>query len=669
MVHACRHRDRPAGRVGFTRARLHLPAARRRCDRSAGRPSQRAPFYTKTDRTGYDGEHPLNTMLLDAAAETCLTAAAALRDSGLPDAARLAVDLVSWQPKWAGRLAAASRRTQGRELADTPIVPMLGPALEVHAAELPVEAGTLLTEPRRSHDIDERREALGVGFAEFNATLAGLAPPHTVLSHADAHREAIQKHLQLHRGALLDRLRRARLGRFDPREAQTDWRQLRTLEGIDPPAEWNTTLETATPQQVRARVEEALAEQLGAQLPAEGADLPAYAALLPKNRAAIRTVVPDLVALIRACRRPLPATLDHSDPAEAVTELLDEAGALDFRLLGPEEIAAWLSALGHWPAGMPASADPAVPGVTAAELENGRMAANSAWAQREHRQGIVTIGGKELDVHTGDFGELTAELQRALDADPQLLGNRNVFASLTPVAPGRRGASPGSRGDAGRGEARRLSAAQREAIGYAGEWFAYQWLRRKYRAANETSWVSTNRRKFFPGLPGLPGLPGDDGLGYDFRVGSGRQPLLFEVKASQGEGSQIERARAKSGRPSGTPAVTAGGSSWSRRCWNPPGSGWRCSSIPSAREAAISTGRRAARCASRTACEKSSASPSTRPAHGGPSAGGTARSGAVAATAARNCLGDHGLARAVGGRCLRGLIGCAHDHRGVLRDN
>ncbi|MFF7643096.1 protein NO VEIN domain-containing protein [Streptomyces canus] len=33
---------------------------------------------------------------------------------------------------------------------------------------------------------------------------------------------------------------------------------------------------------------------------------------------------------------------------------------------------------------------------------------------------------------------------------------------------------------------------------------------------------------------------GDDGLGYDFRVGSGRQPLLFEVKASQGEGGQIE---------------------------------------------------------------------------------------------------------------------------------
>ncbi|MDX3854888.1 hypothetical protein [Streptomyces sp. AK02-01A] len=69
----------------------------------------------------------------------------------------------------------------------------------------------------------------------------------------------------------------------------------------------------------------------------------------------------------------------------------------------------------------------------------------------------------------------------------QLHGSRNVFASLTPMAPGRGGESPVGRGGAGRGETRRLSAAQREAIGYTREWFAYQWLRRYYPAANETS--------------------------------------------------------------------------------------------------------------------------------------------------------------------------------------
>lgn len=407
-------------------------------------------------------------------------------------------------------------------------------ALEVHAAELPLDPGELLTEARRARDIDELRDTVGIGFAEFNGTLADLAPRYAMISRRDAHREAIQVYLDVHRGPLLDRLRRARLTRFDAHQAQPDWQQLRELAEIEPPAEWDFTLDTVTPQQVCARVEEVLTDRLGSQLPTEGADLPAYTSLLPRNRAVIRAVAPDLAALIRACRRPLPAPLADSDPAESVTELLDKAGALDFRLLDADGIVAWLGGLGHWPASMPASADPAVHGVTALDLDSGRKAADSARAQRERRQRIVTISGKELDVHAGDFTELTAELQRALDADPELLSSRNVFAPLTPMAPRTSGPLPNHRGGAGRGETRALSPAQREAIGYAGEWFAYQWLRRHYPAANETSWVSTNRRKFFPGLPG------DDGLGYDFRVSSGRQPLLFEVKASQGEGGQIE---------------------------------------------------------------------------------------------------------------------------------
>lgn len=65
-----------------------------------------------------------------------------------------------------------------------------------------------------------------------------------------------------------------------------------------------------------------------------------------------------------------------------------------------------------------------------------------------------------------------------------------------------------------------LSPAQREAIGYMGEWYAYQWLRGRYSAdVDETSWVSSNRRKAFPGPPG------DDGLGFDFKVGSGKRPM------------------------------------------------------------------------------------------------------------------------------------------------
>ncbi|WUI51876.1 DUF3883 domain-containing protein [Streptomyces sp. NBC_00414] len=51
---------------------------------------------------------------------------------------------------------------------------------------------------------------------------------------------------------------------------------------------------------------------------------------------------------------------------------------------------------------------------------------------------------------------------------------------------------------------------------------------------DETGWVSGNRRKAFPGPSG------DDGLGFDFRVGSGSRPFLYEVKATGGEGGRFE---------------------------------------------------------------------------------------------------------------------------------
>ncbi|MFF1420018.1 protein NO VEIN domain-containing protein [Streptomyces sp. NPDC058280] len=68
-----------------------------------------------------------------------------------------------------------------------------------------------------------------------------------------------------------------------------------------------------------------------------------------------------------------------------------------------------------------------------------------------------------------------------------------------------------------------------------GEWYAYQWLCARYPdRTDETGWVSGNRRKAFPGPSG------DDGLGFDFRVGSGSRPYLYEVKATGGEGGRFE---------------------------------------------------------------------------------------------------------------------------------
>lgn len=75
---------------------------------------------------------------------------------------------------------------------------------------------------------------------------------------------------------------------------------------------------------------------------------------------------PRLALLARAWaavhRTALPAVLGYD--AAALVGLLARNGCLDFRELNDDDIAAWFAALGAWPAGMPATADPATAGVT-----------------------------------------------------------------------------------------------------------------------------------------------------------------------------------------------------------------------------------------------------------------------------------------------------------------
>jgi hypothetical protein len=185
---------------------------------------------------------------------------------------------------------------------------------------------------------------------------------------------------------------------------------------------------------------------------------------------------------------------------------------------------------------MPATTELRLHGLTQADLDRVRDEAEHKRREHERRRQTIRIGGRDFYVPSGDFTELTAELQRNLD---QGLLPRGRARFTHPQAPPstKRSSGPGSgragqyigRADAG------LSPAQREAIGYVGEWYAYQWLRVNYEAGtDENSWASTNRRKAFPGAPG------DDSLGFDFKVGSGKRPLMFEVKATQGEGGRIE---------------------------------------------------------------------------------------------------------------------------------
>ena len=78
------------------------------------------------------------------------------------------------------------------------------------------------------------------------------------------------------------------------------------------------------------------------------------------------------------------------------------------------------------------------------------------------------------------------------------------------------------------------STQQKLAVGFAGEWLAYQWLAQQYGPDfTQECWVSTYREQLFPGS-------GDDSLGWDFEVPMRHGMHYHEVKATVSDGGQIE---------------------------------------------------------------------------------------------------------------------------------
>ncbi|MET8220762.1 hypothetical protein [Streptomyces hirsutus] len=412
--------------------------------------------------------------------------------------------------------------------------------LEEYAAKLPAPVPEFIARARAARSTDELRRDLGIGFAELNDTLRAMSPPLEPISHADEHEEALRTYLDLRKKELVNRLRWAVLEDFDARRPMPDWPSVRALDWITAPEAWAYTVDTADTGSLETHVDEQLALRLGrpVPLPRSGERLPAPDQVRGANLRTITSLAADLAVLVRAAGHPLPAALTAAEPAEEVTARLEAAGALDFRPLSPTDVVGWLAALGQWPDGMAVATDPERHGLSEADLDRVRNAAEHERRERERKRRSISVGGRDFDVYSGDFTALTRELDRVLQsgsapgitaAGPLRFTDPRPQTGRTQATGRTRGRQYGGGTDSG------LTTAQREAIGYVGEWYAYQWLCACYPdRMDETCWVSGNRRKAFPGPSG------DDGLGFDFRVGSGSRPYLYEVKATGGEGGRFE---------------------------------------------------------------------------------------------------------------------------------
>jgi len=409
----------------------------------------------------------------------------------------------------------------------------LAGALAPLADGLPTPPNELVEAARNVHSLDELRKACGIPFADLNRTLATL-PGYEPISRASEHADALQRFVSLHRGALLQSLRRARLSRFDARDPQPDWPGLRRLDDIALPDAWNLEVDEADAALLERHVAAVLEAQLGAALPATGERLLRLDSVQASNRSLMARVVPELVVLVRATGQALPRALAQQDPAEAVQRALDAAGALDFRPLDPHTLVGWLAALNEWPKDMLPSADPEAHGLSPEALAKGRDAASVEKAEQARRRRVLEVAGKEVDV-ADSLAEFLPLIQQTLDQQPGFMQEARSFSLLDELEPRQpRADRPSGGGKGHRGGDRGLSDAQTSAIGCAGEYLAWQWLVDRYPEANESSWVSTNRRHMFTGDLGR------DGLGYDLEVRLGRNPLMFEVKAFRGSGGEIE---------------------------------------------------------------------------------------------------------------------------------
>lgn len=412
-------------------------------------------------------------------------------------------------------------------------------ALARMADRLPLLPGKLFDTALEVSSVDELRRAVGVGLRTMNETLASLTGRYPQIDHSGSHADDFTDHVRARRVRILDRIRWARWARFAAFEPQGDWTTIRRIDVLRPDPVWGTTVDELSVAQMDERIESELARLLGAAPPEAGASLPSVAECSKANTDLLTPHIARLTELVRAwlTAHGRPVQGPWSDPAttgRVILEALDRCGAMDFAVLSMDTALAWLAVLRIWPDGMPATDDRAVLGLSAEDLDQQRSEQRRRQAELARERRTLVIDDSPFDLGDG-LAQFSATLGLSLARSPHFLTTANRHTRLEAVTE-----KPGSRVGGGRGGSgagsrdRRLSDQQKVAVGFAGEWFTYQWLKQLHGSdVTPECWVSSYAGELFA-------KPGDDGLGWDFEVRLQKVAHYYEVKTTLGDGGQIE---------------------------------------------------------------------------------------------------------------------------------
>lgn len=390
-------------------------------------------------------------------------------------------------------------------------------------------------------DADALRVAMSVDLAVFNAALARDFPAQPPIDYSARHLEEFNLRLSQRREDLLAWIRLSRLPRFDALQAQRDLPGFRALAFLSPDASWGTSMDVLPTATMDDRIDSVMTQLFGQSEAGSAACLRPWSEVRGANGHALRERLESLGRLIRAWHRKhdaltVPQWASAEEFAEDALRTLDLNGVLDFFPLDDDTLLLWLVQLDCWPHAMAVAAEPDALGLGGDDLDEaaGEQEAAREAKLRQDRQ--VSVHGEVMDLDIS-LRNLVQRISDHLATEPTSLDTPYRIIAPRHILPRVRGTRSGTDGrpPSGGGRRQRMSDAQRDAVGLAGELTAFHWLRAKDPSpVDETCWKSTYVSLVFQGMQGR------DDLGYDFAVPRADGPVMYEVKSTTGECGMIE---------------------------------------------------------------------------------------------------------------------------------
>ena len=387
----------------------------------------------------------------------------------------------------------------------------------------------------RTSDRAALRRELDLDYERFNLVLLALGE--SPLSNEAELRSMYDAYLRQMGPHILERLRRRHAADFREGRDLAVYVNRKSLAFLCFDPGWILARETLDNEIVEAHVTRLLDEVLGED---HEVDLLHSRGLVDRNRKSVRDFASRAISVVRAwCRNnrvPVQEPWRNEDP-QSVTRHLENAGLLDFEPIDEARIPGLCHRASCWPQGMPQTLAPAPLGLDRATVEKEEQRRDEERQRQIIERRSITFAGARLDTGDPSFTEKFRQLaENNISGDHGWYQRSHRQSRLTEFAdPEGNGRYPRGGTGGGRGLRKPPPDDQRQAMGLASEWLAFQFLRLRHgEAVDETSWVSGNRTRFFGGDEG------NDAAGYDFCVKTPQAEWLYEVKSSLEDSCEFE---------------------------------------------------------------------------------------------------------------------------------